>query len=101
MRTAFYSPDSILRLLRIQKIATLPELFRAVGSDVPVTIFRMLKERVQQYLNPEAEYWLDWFPGCPQEFGGTRILGGFPENHQFGPERSHSLSLQQQVAQVL
>jgi len=39
--------------------------------------------------------------GCPQEFGGTRILGGFPENHQFGPERSHSLSLQQQVAQVL
>jgi len=44
---------------------------------------------------------LDGFIGCPQEFGGTRILGGFPKNHQFGPERSHSLSLQQQVAQVL
>jgi len=44
MRTPSYFPDSILRLLRVQKIATLPELFRAVGSDVSVTIFRMLKE---------------------------------------------------------
>jgi len=67
---------------------------------------------LQLYLHPtEADHLLDWFPitmrwtvmnqGCPQEFGGTRILGGFPENHQFGPGRSHSLSLQQQVAQVL
>jgi hypothetical protein len=44
MRTASYSPDSILHLLRVRKIATLPELLRTVGSAVPVTIFRMLKE---------------------------------------------------------
>jgi hypothetical protein len=41
-----------------------------------------------------------FFFGSPQEFDGTRILGGFPENHKFGPGRSHALSLQQQVAQV-
>ncbi len=33
--------------------------------------------------------------GSPQEFGWPRILGGFPENHKFGPGRGHSLSLQQ------
>jgi hypothetical protein len=31
--------------------------------------------------------------GSPQEFGWTRILGGFPEDHAFGPRRSRPLSL--------
>jgi hypothetical protein len=35
------------------------------------------------------------------EFVGTPILGGFPGNHNFGLGRSHALSLQKQVAQVL
>ena len=39
--------------------------------------------------------------GSPQEFDGTRILGCFLENHEFGPGRGHALGLQQQVVQVL
>jgi hypothetical protein len=44
MRHPFFSTDPLLRLLRDKKVATLPELLRALGSDVPVTVFRKLKE---------------------------------------------------------
>lgn len=44
MRTPFFSTDPLLRLLRDKKIATLPELLRALGSHVPLTVFRKLKE---------------------------------------------------------
>jgi hypothetical protein len=39
--------------------------------------------------------------GSEQEFGGSRILGCFLEDHELGPGRRHALGLQQQVAQVL
>jgi hypothetical protein len=39
--------------------------------------------------------------GLPQEFGGTRILGRFLEDYEFGPGRGHTPSLQQQIAGVL
>jgi transposase len=32
--------------------------------------------------------------GSPQEFDGTRILGRFPENHEFGLGHRHALALQ-------
>ncbi len=44
MRLPFFSPEPLLRLLRAKKIATLPELQSALGSDVPLTVFRKLKE---------------------------------------------------------
>ena len=44
MRLPFFSTDPLLRLLRAKKIATLPELQRALGSLVPLTVFRKLKE---------------------------------------------------------
>lgn len=44
MRTPFFSTDSLLRLLRTKKIAPLPALLRALGTDVPLTVFRKLKE---------------------------------------------------------
>ena len=44
MRLPFFSTDPLLRLLRAKKIATLPDLQRALGSQVPLTVFRKLKE---------------------------------------------------------
>ena len=36
-----------------------------------------------------------WIFGSPQEFDGTRILGCFFEDHEFGLGRRHALRLQQ------
>jgi hypothetical protein len=44
MRLPFFSTDPLLRLLRAKTIATLPDLQRALGSQVPLTVFRKLKE---------------------------------------------------------
>jgi hypothetical protein len=44
MRLPFFSTDPLLRLLRTKKIAALPDLQRALGSQVPLTVFRKLKE---------------------------------------------------------
>src|SRR5580692_7816958 len=44
MRLPFFSTDPLLRLLRVKSIATLPDLQRALGSQVPLTVFRKLKE---------------------------------------------------------
>jgi hypothetical protein len=44
MRLPFFSTDPLLRLLRAKKIATLPDLQYALGSHVPLTVFRKLKE---------------------------------------------------------
>lgn len=44
MRTPFFSTDPLVALLRADKIATLPQLQRALGTDVAVTVFRKLKE---------------------------------------------------------
>jgi len=44
MRPIAFSPDAIVELLRVQKIATLPELMRALGSTARRTVFRKLTE---------------------------------------------------------
>jgi hypothetical protein len=44
MRPTEYSSASIVALLRKRKIATLPELMAAVGTDARRTVFRKLKE---------------------------------------------------------
>jgi len=44
MRLPFFSADPLLRVLRAKTIATLPDLQRALGSQVPLTVFRKLKE---------------------------------------------------------
>lgn len=44
MRFPGFTPDPLLRLLQAKKIATLPDLQRALGSQVPLTVFRKLKE---------------------------------------------------------
>ena len=44
MRTPSFFTDPLLRLLRAKKIAPLPELLHALGTDVPLTVFRKLKE---------------------------------------------------------
>lgn len=44
MRPAEYSATSIATLLRRRKIATMPELMAALGTDARRTIFRKLKE---------------------------------------------------------
>src|SRR4030095_11273519 len=44
MRPLSFSPDSLRKLLLRRKIATLPDLKRALGTDVDLTVFRKLKE---------------------------------------------------------
>jgi hypothetical protein len=44
MRSLSFSPDSLRKLLLHGKIATLPDLKRALGTDVNLTVFRKLKE---------------------------------------------------------
>jgi hypothetical protein len=44
MRRPSFSTDPLLRFLRVNKIASLPDLQRALGSQVPPTVFRKLKE---------------------------------------------------------
>jgi hypothetical protein len=44
MRPLSFSPDPLRRLLRHDKIATLPDLKRALGTDVGLTVFRKLKD---------------------------------------------------------
>ena len=44
MRTPFFSVDPLVRWLRANQIATLPELQHALGTAVAVTVFRKLKE---------------------------------------------------------
>jgi len=43
MRPRLYTPDAAARLIRKQKIATLPELMAALGTDARRTAFRKLK----------------------------------------------------------
>ena len=45
MRLPFFSTDPLLRLLRAKKIASLPDLQRTLGSQIPVTVFRKLRSR--------------------------------------------------------
>src|ERR1035441_3270418 len=44
MRPLAFSPDSLRKLLLHDRVATLPDLKRALGTDVDLTVFRKLKE---------------------------------------------------------
>src|SRR5712672_2580783 len=44
MRPLAFSPDSLRKLLLHDKIATLPDLKRALGTQVDLTVFRKLKQ---------------------------------------------------------
>src|ERR1039458_1330221 len=44
MRPLTFAPDSLRKLLLRDKIATLPDLKRALGTDVDLTVFRKLKQ---------------------------------------------------------
>jgi hypothetical protein len=44
MRTPSFLSDQVREFLRLQKIATLPELKEALGTSVDTTVFRKLKE---------------------------------------------------------
>ena len=44
MRPLSFSSDSLRKLLLRDKIATLPDLKRALGTDVNLTVFRKLKQ---------------------------------------------------------
>src|SRR5262245_63423207 len=44
MRPLAFSPDSLRKLLLHDRIATLPDLKRALGTHVDLTVFRKLKQ---------------------------------------------------------
>ena len=44
MRPLAFSPDSLRKLLLHDQVATLPDLKRALGTDVDLTVFRKLKQ---------------------------------------------------------
>ena len=44
MRTESFHADDLLQALRRSKIATMPELKKALGTEVDVTVFRKLKQ---------------------------------------------------------
>src|SRR2546425_770126 len=44
MRTPSFLADHVRKFLRLNKIATLPELKRVLGTSVDTTVFRKLKE---------------------------------------------------------
>lgn len=88
MRTESYSSEALKILLDKQKIATLPELKIALGTDIDRTIFRKLKELAYRssYSNSGKYYTLDeiaqfdeyglWFyKGVSFSQQGTRQAG--------------------------
>jgi hypothetical protein len=44
MRTESFHADDLARALRHSKIATMPELKKALGKEVDVTVFRKLRQ---------------------------------------------------------
>jgi len=46
MRTESFHADDLTKALRRSKIATMPELKKALGTEVDVTVFRKLKQLV-------------------------------------------------------
>jgi hypothetical protein len=64
MRTPSFFSDRLRDFLRAQKIATLPELKRALGTTVDITVFRKLKELSYRssYSHRGRYYTLDEIP---------------------------------------
>ncbi len=61
MRTESFHADDLLNALRHRKIATMPELKKALGTDVDVTVFRKLRKLAYRtsYSHRGAYYALD------------------------------------------
>jgi hypothetical protein len=61
MRTESCHPDDLAKALRRSKIATMPELKRALGTEVDVTVFRKLKQLAYRtsYSHRGSYYTLD------------------------------------------
>lgn len=61
MRTECFHADELAKVLRRNKIATMPELKRALGTEVDVTIFRKLKQLAYRtsYSHRGSYYTLD------------------------------------------
>jgi hypothetical protein len=61
MRTESFHADDLAKALRHSKIATMPELKKALGTDVDVTVFRKLKQLAYRtsYSHRGAYYTLD------------------------------------------
>src|SRR4029077_2759551 len=61
MRTESFHADDLAKALRRCKIATMPELKRALGTEVDVTVFRKLKQLAYRtsYSHRGAYYALD------------------------------------------
>lgn len=61
MRTESFHADNLAKALRRSKIATMPELKRALGTDVDVTVFRKLKQLAYRtsYSHRGSYYTLD------------------------------------------
>ena len=64
MRTPSFLSDHLRQFLRLQKIATLPELKQALGTTVDITVFRKLKELSYRssYSHRGRYYTLDEIP---------------------------------------
>jgi hypothetical protein len=64
MRTPSFLSDRLRQFLRMQKIATLPELKQALGTTVDITVFRKLKELSYRssYSHRGRYYTLDEIP---------------------------------------
>jgi hypothetical protein len=61
MRTESFHADDLAKVLRHNKIATMPELKKALGTDVDVTVFRKLKQLAYRtsYSHRGSYYTLD------------------------------------------
>jgi len=61
MRTESFHADDLAKALRHNKIATMPELKKALGTDVDVTVFRKLKQLAYRtsYSHRGSYYTLD------------------------------------------
>src|SRR6266536_4070504 len=61
MRAESFHADDLAKALRRSKIATMPELKRALGTDVDVTVFRKLKQLAYRtsYSHRGSYYTLD------------------------------------------
>ena len=61
MRAESFHADDLVNLLRRSKIATMPELKKALGTEVDVTVFRKLKHLAYRtsYSHRGAYYTLD------------------------------------------
>src|SRR3954452_483412 len=95
MRPLAFSPDSLRKLLLHDKIATLPDLKRALGTDVDLTVFRKLKELdyVTSYSHGGASTLFGRSPvSAPMACGPARRPGSLATAPCWPPPRRSSVA---------